>query len=201
MFKNLYLVALAALCGLSACQRQQVGGFQRTHTETIARTTPAPAEQPALAVQAAEPVAVAEASQPVEQQTVAAQPTAAPDLVASTDKLVAMAKGTKFEGKALRLKATIENAAASGKLNATPRTLTASEKMVAKMVAKRLNKKIAKAEHGQATQALDKNLKLAIIFAVAAIVLSLIPGVWWLGGIAGIIAVVFFVLWIVNQAG
>ncbi len=201
MFKNLYLVALAALCGLSACQRQQVGGFQRTHTEAFARTESV--AQPALAVQAAQATST-EALQPVENQAVAVEPvvsTASPELVASTDKLVAAAKGTRFEERALRMKAAIENASAKGQLNAAPRKLTFAEKTVAKMVAKKLNKKIAKAERGESTKALDKNLKLALIFAIAAIVLSLIPGVWYLGGIAGIVAVIFFVLWIIDRAG
>lgn len=204
MFKNLYLVALAAVCGLSACQRQQVGGFQRTHTESFARTTPvaAPAvAQPEEAtVVAVQPVA--SPSEAVTEVSTPVQPEAAPVLVASAaDQLVAATKGTKYEARALRMKAAVEKAEANGKLNTAPRKLNFAEKAVTKLVTKKLNKKIAKAERGESTQALDKNLRLAIIFAVAAIVLSLIPGVWYLGGIAGIIAVVFFVLWIVNQAG
>ena len=203
MFKNLYLVALAALCGLSACQRQQVGGFQRTHTEAIARAMPVTGASSAAAIQPADEVAVA--AQPVEVQpevTTPVQSEAQPVLLASAaDQLVAASKGTKYEARALRMKAAVEKAEARGTLSAAPRKLNFAEKAVTKLVTKKLNKKIAKAERGESTQALDKNLRLAIIFAVAAIVLSLIPGVWWLGSIAGVVALVFFILWIVDQAG
>jgi hypothetical protein len=203
MFKNLYLVALAAVCGLSACQRQQIGGFQRTHTESFARAVPVTGASSTAVAQPAEDVAVV--AQPVENQTkvaAPAQPEAQPVLVASAaDQLVAASKGTKYEARALRMKAAVEKAEASGKLSAAPRKLNFAEKAVTKLVTKKLNKKIAKAERGESTQALDKNLRLAIIFAVAAIVLSLIPGVWWLGSIAGVVALVFFILWIVDQAG
>lgn len=203
MFKNLYLVALAAVCSLSACQRQQTGGFQRTHTESFARAVPVSGATSTAVSQPAEEVAVAAQSAEIQPEVTApAQPEAQPVLLASAaDQLVAASKGTRYEARALRMKAAVGKAEARGTLSAAPRKLNVAEKAVTKLVTKKLNKKIAKAERGESTQALDKNLRLAIIFAVAAIVLSLIPGVWWLGGIAGIIAVVFFVLWVVDRAG
>lgn len=50
-----------------------------------------------------------------------------------------------------------------------------------------------------------KNLRLAIIFAIAAVILSIlgsVTGVFWvLASIAWLVAVVFFVIWLVNMAG
>jgi hypothetical protein len=49
------------------------------------------------------------------------------------------------------------------------------------------------------TERLSGNLRIAVILALAAIVASLIPGLWWLGSILGLGAAVFFVLWIVDE--
>lgn len=49
------------------------------------------------------------------------------------------------------------------------------------------------------TERLSGNLRIAVILALAAIVASLIPGLWWLGSILGLGAAVFFVLWVVNE--
>ncbi len=49
-----------------------------------------------------------------------------------------------------------------------------------------------------------KNLRLALIFAAVALVLGIlgwvVPFVWYLSGIAWLVAVVFFVLWLVGMA-
>lgn len=51
------------------------------------------------------------------------------------------------------------------------------------------------------TQAMDHDLKLSIIFAAVGLVASIIGGdvFWIIGGIAWIIAIVFFVKWLIRQ--
>jgi len=63
-----------------------------------------------------------------------------------------------------------------------------------------LNQKMQKAAAGDN----KKNLRLALIFAAAAIVLSIlgaVSGIFWvLASIAWLVAVVFFIIWLVNMA-
>lgn len=202
MFKNLYLVALAALCGLSACQRQQVGGFQRTHTEAIARAMPVTGASSAAAIQPADEVAVA--AQPVEFQpevTTPVQSEAQPVLLASAaDQLVAASKGTKYEARALRMKAAVEKAEARGTLSAAPRKLNFAEKAVTKLVTKKLNKKIAKAERGHATQRIDSNISLGILFLAVALILALLSVGSVYVVIAGVLGAAFLLIGLLNQA-
>lgn len=202
MFKNLYLVALAAVCGLSACQRQQTGGFQRTHTESFARAVPVSGAAASAVAQPAEEVAVAD--QPSENQAAVVAPTqpeAQPVLLASAaDQLVAASKGTRYEARALRMKAAVEKAQAQGTLSAAPRKLNFADKAVTKLVTKKLNKKIAKAERGQATQRIDSNISLGILFLAVALILALLSVGSVYVIVAGVLGAAFLLIGLLNQA-
>jgi hypothetical protein len=58
-----------------------------------------------------------------------------------------------------------------------------------------------KTQMAEASKALDKDLKLAAIFGAVGIVALLIGGdvFWVIGGIALLIGVVFFVMWLARQ--
>ena len=68
------------------------------------------------------------------------------------------------------------------------------------MMAKKVVKKLTASKSGQA---LDENLKMAIIFAAIAIILSILSPFsnifWALSAIAFVIAIVFLVLWLLEQ--
>lgn len=81
-----------------------------------------------------------------------------------------------------------------------------SEK-VAKFIQKRIEKRLDKIEKKTGKRGfsdLDRNLQLAIIFAVGAIALSIIgyflPFLWVLSGLAWLASVVFLILWIIEVA-
>lgn len=201
MSSKVYLFALAGLLGLSACQRQMVGGFQSAHTESTARVTPAVAATTATDEAATVAMPAPEATTPV----VVTQPVAAsPVLLASVaDQAVAAAKGTKYEARAGRLKAAIakaQTATASGNVSAAPRKMNFAEKAMVKAVTKKLNKQITKAKQGQDTQALNGNVKIGLLLLVAALVLFLIPGLGVVGSIVAVVGVVFLVLGLIDAA-
>lgn len=72
--------------------------------------------------------------------------------------------------------------------NATP-----SDVQVAKATTL-ANKSVTKSMEPAAAKALNRNLKLGLILIGVGIILSIIPGVWYLGGIVGLIGVIFVIL-------
>ena len=72
--------------------------------------------------------------------------------------------------------------------NATP-----SDVQVAKATTL-ANKSVTKSMEPAAAKALNRNLKLGLILVGVGIILSVIPGVWYLGGIVGLIGVIFIIL-------
>lgn len=54
--------------------------------------------------------------------------------------------------------------------------------------------RILREKHQDNVNKLSGNLRLAVIFGIIGIILSLIPGIWWLGTICIIIALVFLLL-------
>lgn len=72
--------------------------------------------------------------------------------------------------------------------NATP-----SDVQVAKATTL-ANKAITKSMEPAAAKALNRNLKLGLILIGVGIILGVIPGVWYLGGIVGLIGVIFVIL-------
>ena len=75
-----------------------------------------------------------------------------------------------------------------------------SEKRMAKFNAL-LNKYMSKRALGGLDDPIDKWLWFAIIGAAAAIIFTVIPGLWWLGTIFWIGSLVMLVLWIIKKYG
>ncbi|MPR33189.1 hypothetical protein [Salmonirosea aquatica] len=72
--------------------------------------------------------------------------------------------------------------------NATP-----SDVQVTK-ASKLIDKSVKKSMEPAAAKALNRNLKLGLILVGVGIILSVIPGVWYLGGIVGLIGVIFIII-------
>ncbi|MBX9850601.1 MAG: hypothetical protein K2X86_02470 [Cytophagaceae bacterium] len=76
--------------------------------------------------------------------------------------------------------------------------LTPVQKMLVKKLAKKMNPDSFQGE--QQGQALDQNLKFAIIFGAIGVVLMLFPSpLWIIGAIALTVGVVFLILWVLEQ--
>ena len=71
-----------------------------------------------------------------------------------------------------------------------------------KKVDRKMKKKAAK--DGGGLKSLDKNLRLAIIFGIAAVAVSIVAGIvggiWWAITPLWIVALVFLILWLINDA-
>lgn len=199
MTAKLYLCALAGALGLAACQQRATRGFLPAHSEPIARTVPAislPTEP--TAAQSTAPFAEEESDFTVALPTPKG---VSPVLMASTtDRLVEAARGTRQESRALRLKAALEKVRANGELTTAPRKLNGAEKAVTKLVMKKLSKKVAKAERGQATQRIDSNISLGIIFLAVALILALLSIGSVYVVIAGVLGAAFLLIGLLNQA-
>lgn len=72
--------------------------------------------------------------------------------------------------------------------NATP-----SEVQIAKATTL-ADKSVTKSMEPAAAKALNRNLKIGLILIGVGIILGVIPGVWYLGGIVGLIGVIFVIL-------
>jgi hypothetical protein len=103
---------------------------------------------------------------------------------------------------------TVDAQKAAADLAKTYKSMTKEEKKAFRKEAKAQIKQYVKAvksgDEGQiaaAKQAMDKDLKLAAIFGAVGIVALLIGGdvFWIVGGIALLIGVVFFIMWLVRQ--
>jgi|GEM_PF-2017741 len=200
MLNKLYISLALGAVALSGCQRQQIGGFQASQHESFARTTPAPVAtapvESALSLGLTSEVAVLSPA-----ATPALPLEATPALTASTTKkLVATAKGTKYESRVAQLKTALEEAAMAPKTGVTARKLTFMEKTISKMVLKKVNKQIAKEKKGESTQALSRDIKIGLILVVAGLILFLIPGLSIPAIIALVVGGVFLVIGLINRA-
>jgi hypothetical protein len=193
MRNPVYLFALAGLLGLTACQRQATGGFLPTHTEAIARTAPARSATP---VQAVEAVAVHPVVETPAAPSGAVDPQPPALVVSTADRLVEAARGTRYEARVQRVKASLD-AARTQRITRQP---TGAERLMTKLVTKKLNRKLAEAQRGYATQRVDSNIKLGIVFLAIALVLVLLSQPLW-GSIAAVIGLLFLILGLINQAG
>ena len=72
--------------------------------------------------------------------------------------------------------------------NATPSDVQVSK------ATKLIDKSVKKSMEPAAAKALNRNLKLGLILIGVGIILSVIPGVWYLGGIVGLIGVIFVII-------
>ncbi len=83
----------------------------------------------------------------------------------------------------------------------TGKKMTIAEKLALKMVQKKLKKNAVAGKKSIDIKDKKQMLRLWIIFALVAIVLSIlgwfIPFVWYLSGLAWLASLVFFILWIV----
>ena len=207
MTTKLYLCALAGAFGLVACQQRISSGFLTAHPEPVAQALPVTGATPtAEAPPNAGPTATHRNMEPFDNESefTVALPTpggASPVLLASAaDQLVAASKGTRHEARALRMKAAVEKAETNGSLSAAPRKLNFAEKAVTKLVTKKLNKKIAKAERGQAAQRIDGNIRIGIVFLAVALILSLLSVGYVYVVIAGVLGAAFLLIGLLNHA-
>ncbi len=192
MFNKLYVFLLLGAVALSGCQRQQIGGFQASHHEPVARAQTAPVVPTEAGIPAPVPTAFF-----LSPDVVPAQP--AP-VASVSDQLVASAKGTRHEARANRLKAAIDRANAAPQLNSAPRQLNFAEKAVVKAVTKKLNRQVAKAKRGEATQRLDSNIGLGILLLAVALILALLAVGNVYVVIAAVLGVAFLLIGLLNQA-
>jgi len=133
------------------------------------------------------------------QEAVAANPVTIEDqtLVATTEPMVAPTEAN-----------TVEAQKAAADLSRDYKSMTKEEKKAFRKEAKAQIKQYVKAvksgdkgQIDQAAQAMDKHLKLAAIFGAVGLVALIIGGdvFWIIGGIALLIGVVFFVMWLSRQ--
>jgi antitoxin component HigA of HigAB toxin-antitoxin module len=66
-------------------------------------------------------------------------------------------------------------------------------------VSKLVDKSIKKHMAPEAAKALNRNLKLGLILIGAAVILSVIPGLWYLAGIVGLVGVVFAIIGLLDM--
>ncbi len=209
MTTKLYLCVLAGMLSLAACQQRATSGFMPSHPEPIVRARPVTGATPAVeALPNAEPTATRRNMEPFDDESdfTVALPMpggASPVLLAShAEPLGEHPQRTRYEAqaRALRVKAAAEKAEASGKLSAAPRKLNFAEKAVTKLVTKKLNKKIAKAKRGEATQRIDGNIRIGIVFLAVALILSLLSVGYVYVVIAGVLGAAFLLIGLLNHA-
>jgi hypothetical protein len=194
---NKLLPAVCAIALFASCSRQ-TASFQRSSTESIARqtiTTPVQEQLPAPAV--------AEAPAPAAVTPLMAEATPAP-IAAEEPVLVASAAeqktATRAEVRQAQRTARVQQILAGVQQNQTAvgteaRQLTGAEKMISKIVTKKINKQVAK---GQKAQAIGGNVVIGIVLLAVALILGLI-GQGLLAAIVAVIGVLFLVLGLLNS--
>jgi cobalamin biosynthesis Mg chelatase CobN len=184
---NKLLSAICAMALLASCSRQ-TASFQRSSSEPIARQTAAVSAP----VAAPEPVVPA----PVATEATVTEPV----LIASTTETKAAAVPTRAEtrqaARTARVQQVLNAAKAQPNLAGETRQLTGTEKLVTKLVAKKINKQIAK---GQKAQAVGGNVVIGIVLLAVALILGLI-GQGLLAAIVAVIGVLFLILGLLNSA-
>ncbi|GAA4403456.1 hypothetical protein GCM10023187_19530 [Nibrella viscosa] len=184
--KNAFF-ALATAALLSACSRPYAT-FQRTQHENFHAQ-----KVEAVVTPVQDEVQVAQIT---ESATVAA-PVQTEALASVENKAVANKKLEKRMAKVQNLlTAAAEKNALAPQASNAPQKLNMVEKMLLKKIDKKIKNKVAPDE----AKALNSNIRIGLILLLAAIVLALIPGLWWLSSIAGIAGVVFIVLGLINMA-
>lgn len=189
--KNAFF-ALATAALLSACSRPYAT-FQRTQHENFhAQKVEAVAAPVQADVQVAQVTEGATVATPVQVDV------AQPEAVASVEnKAVTSKKLEKRMAKVQHLLAVAAEKQTTSSVAANaPHKLNMVEKMLLKKIDKKIKNKVAPDE----AKALNSNIRIGLILLLAAIVLSLIPGLWWLGSIAGVAGVVFIVIGLINMA-
>ncbi|MFT4032819.1 MAG: hypothetical protein QM669_10400 [Siphonobacter sp.] len=185
MRKIVLVSALGSVVWLSSCSRYSTS-FQKS-------TAPAYQHQAQVKTQALAPATIEEAKPVVtEELTIATTPALAPaiaepaampatpptpEMIASvSDKLVAQAKGTAYEKKALEIQeklAKIQESAKSGTMQANHKA-SWTEKLMAKSVAKKIQKQLAKAQKAKKTQATNSSVRVGLILLLVGLLLALL---------------------------
>ncbi|GAA4457937.1 hypothetical protein GCM10023189_29430 [Nibrella saemangeumensis] len=194
--KNAFF-ALATAALLSACSRPYAT-FQRTQHENFhAQKVEAVAAPVQAEVQVAQVTESATVAAPVQAEVV--QPVAVqPEALASVENKAVASK--KLEKRMAKVQNLLAVAAEKQALSPTATNAPQKLNMVEKMLLKKIDKKIKDKMGPDATNALNSNIRIGLILLLAAIVLALIPGLWWLSTIAGVAGVVFIVLGLINMA-
>jgi hypothetical protein len=133
------------------------------------------------------------------KQEVASNPGPAPVVA---EELVAMEPVSEAPAASIE---SVEKPVVTAPAKKTYEDMSKKERRELRREFKKEIKKIVKKKDGgnsvEATQAIDKDLKLAAIFGAVGLVALIIGGqvFWIIGGIALIIGVVFFVKWLIRQ--
>lgn len=181
--KKLFLPIIAVLF-LASCSSPKYTYHFSTHKQYAQKD--ASKQELTQAITEAQVSAVeVEATAPQEVETLTANAAPATPAVVEANPLNAKAK---------LLKEKYENANFSDKN--VMREVKADVKELKKDV-KKYMKENKKKDSVSGTSALDKNLKLAIIFAIAAAIASIF--IWQVGAVLWIIALVFLILWVMEQ--
>ncbi|PKK35079.1 hypothetical protein BWI96_18665 [Siphonobacter sp. SORGH_AS_0500] len=176
---------------LTSCNRSATTGFQKSTAPSYERqvaaktTTPATSEAVATEVTPVQtpetqaPVAVAKTTdQPASAEKPVTLPKVTPEMIASaSERLVTQTKGTAFEKQALVIQkklAKIQKKASSDNLNAAQKSVVAN-KMMTKLVTKKVQKQLAKAKKANKTNALSQNVKVGLILLLVGVIFLIIP--------------------------
>jgi hypothetical protein len=114
-----------------------------------------------------------------------------------------IAKEEKTTAPAIEQSAPEKKVVAENKTTNRPEVLGKKEEKKISPVQNLIAKKIAKKMNTSASKALDQKLKYAVIFAAVGVILYILGGIvgvfWILGTIALVVALVFLLLWILEQ--
>lgn len=191
MRKILLLSTVGSMLWLTSCNRSSTIGFQKSTTpsydhQVAAKATPQPVNEPVAAEvtpvqtpEAAASISVAKSTdQPAASEKPVALPKVTPEMIASaSERLVAQTKGTAYEKQALQIQkklAKIQHKANAENLNAAQKSVVAN-KMMTKLVTKKVQKQIAKAKKANKTNALSQNVKIGLILLVVGVIFLIIP--------------------------
>lgn len=192
MRKILLLSTVGSMLWLTACNRNATVGFQKSTTPAydhqVAAKPVSPASTETAAAEVTTPVQTPETKAPVSVAQTTDQPAASekpvtlpkvtPEMIASaSERLVAQTKGTAYEKQALQIQkklAKIQKKASAENLNAAQKSVVAN-KMMTKLVTKKVQKQIAKAKKANKTNALSQNVKIGLILLVVGVIFLIIP--------------------------
>lgn len=182
--KKIFLPIIAVLF-LFSCSAPKYTYHFSTHKNYAKKDTAGKNEFSQALTETEVSIAEAEVSAPQNEQTLTASVTESPVVVTPNP----------LNEKAKLLKEKYANADFSDR--EVMREVKADVKELKKDVKKYIKESKKKDSVNSTAAQLDKNLKLAIVFAIAAAIASIF--LWQLGAVLWIVALVFLILWVMEQ--
>ncbi|WP_373511953.1 DUF308 domain-containing protein [Persicitalea sp.] len=206
---TVYLLSAVVLLGSCAREyptfNQMPANVHVEHKDKVETTTKAPVEiaEAQVEVESPQPFTVAEISQDEKAMEMLAQ-NSPRQIDEQLETALASTQGQALMAKPL-VAAQINKARkliAQNEFNNSPLSgvqTSKASKMVNRTLKNHMEKSTLAPTSTKAAKELNRKIKIGLILIAVGILLSLIPGVWYLGGIVGTIGVVFIVLGLIEN--